>query len=370
MAQVGDRRLEMMEVDVPPVGEDEGLLRVEACGLCGSDVEQYEGLLQRKGLVEYPIIPGHEPVGIIEEIGAEASQTWGLQTGDRVAIAGPMNCGRCEKCLSGAHHLCRSLFSNAAMLPAYGLMPLSFKHGLWGGYSEYIHLHPRTLFCKIPQNVPSTVATVYQALAAGLRWAVAVPATAIGDSVLVLGCGQRGLAAVVALRRAGISQIIVTGLHRDEHKLAIARELGASHTILADSENVVERVLQLTHGRGVDVALDVVPVSGQPVMDAVGAVRSGGTIVLAGIKGGTTGVALDTDAIVTREITIKGVMTQPYSFYREAVEMLGEDCERLSSLHTHEYSLDRVAEAIRVLAGNESTEKAISICVLPSQRSR
>lgn len=365
MAQLADRQLEMVEIDIPPVRADEGLLRVEACGLCGSDVEQYEGLLERKGLIHYPIVPGHEPVGIIEEIGPEAARTWGLKRGDRVAIAGPINCGRCAHCLRGAQHLCRSLFPDPKMIPGYGLMPMDFGHGLWGGYSEYIHLHPRTLFCKVPSNVPSRVATIYQALASGLRWAVSVPRAGIGDSVLVLGCGQRGLASVVALRRAGVSQIIVTGISRDHYKLELARELGATHTILADQENVVERTLEITAGRGVDVAVDVVPVSGQPIIDAVAAIRTGGTIVLAGIKGGSSKVAIDTDEVVTREITIKGVMTQSYDFYREALHMLGEDVARLSRLHTHEFSLANTEEAIHVLAGERSTEQPVSICIVP-----
>lgn len=365
IAQVADRRLEMTEVEIPPVRADEGLLRVEACGLCGSDVEQYEGLLSRNGLVPYPVIPGHEPVGVIEEIGADAARTWGLRKGDRVAIAGPLNCGRCEQCLGGAHHLCRSLFPAERFIPAYGLMPMSFGHGLWGGYSQYIHLHPRTLFCRVPAHVPAKIATVYQALAAGLRWAVAVPGTAIGDSVLVLGCGQRGLAAVVALKRAGASRIIVTGIARDAYKLALAQQLGATDILLADRENVVERVLQITGGRGVDVALDVVPVDGKPVSDAIAAVRMGGTVVLAGIKGGASSIAINTDTLVTREITVRGVMTQSYEFYREAIDLLGADLQRLAPLHTHEFPLERAEEAIAVLAGKHADQRPVSICLTP-----
>lgn len=144
---------------------------------------------------------------------------------------------------------------------------------------------------------------------------------------------------MVALRRAGVSQIIVTPISRDHYKLEQARELGATHTILADQENVVERTLDITGGRGVDVEVDVVPVSGQPIIDAVAAIRTGGTIVLAGINGGSSKVAIDTDLVVTCEITIKGVMAQSYDCYREALHMLGEDVARLSRLHTHEFSL-------------------------------
>jgi len=365
MAQIADRRIEKIEMEVPRVGPAEGLLRVEACGLCGSDVEQFNGLLARNNTVQYPIIPGHEPVGIIEEIGPEAEANWGVRKGDRVAIAGPLNCGRCDHCLGGTHHLCRSLFATEGFLPAYGLIPTTFGHGLWGGYSEYIHLHPRTLFCKIPDNVPARLATMYQALAAGLRWAVAVPETAMGDTVLVLGCGQRGLASVVALKRAGAGRIIVTGLARDSHKLALARQLGATDVIVADREDVTARVMEITAGRGVDVSIDVVPVSGIPIGVAINAVRTGGTIVLAGIKGNPSGIAIDTDQIVKREITLKGVMTQTYNFYREAVDMLSRDLALLAPMHTHEYALDDVETALKVLAGEVPGQQAISISIHP-----
>jgi threonine dehydrogenase-like Zn-dependent dehydrogenase len=365
MAQVADRRLEHIELEVPLVRPEEGLLRVEACGLCGSDLEQYHGLLAKNKIIEYPIIPGHEPVGILEEVGSEAAALWGLRKGDRVAIAGPLNCGRCFHCLGGSHHLCRSVFNAQKFIPAYGLIPTTYGHGLWGGYSQYIHLHPRTLFCKIPDNVPSRMATMYQALAAGLRWAVAVPKTAAGDSVLVLGCGQRGLACVVALKRAGVRSIIVTGLARDRFKLDLARQLGATATIVVDEEPVVETVMKLTNGRGVDVAVDVVPVAGEPILHAIEAIRTGGTIVLAGIKGGDDRLPINTDQIVTREITVKGVMTQPYEFYANAVELLGQDLAELAPMHTHEFPLADIEQALRVLGGEESGESAISISVHP-----
>jgi threonine dehydrogenase-like Zn-dependent dehydrogenase len=365
MAQVADRRLDQIEVEVPVVRSDEGLLRVEACGLCGSDLEQYEGLVVRKGMVKYPLIPGHEPVGVLEEVGPEAAARWGLKKGDRVAISNSLTCGRCTNCLGGSHNLCRSLFPGSDFVPAYGLMPMTFGHGLWGGYSQYIHLHPRTLFCKLPDHVPSRFATMYQALASGLRWAVAVPRTAAGDSVLVLGCGQRGLASVFALKQAGVRKIIVTGLARDRHKLELARQLGATATIVADEESVVERVMQLTNGRGVDVAVDVVPVSGEPILHAIDAVRNGGTIVLAGIKGGETRVPIDTDRVVMREITLRGVMTQTHEFYLEAVDLLSRELEQLAVLHTHEFALSDVEQALHVLGGKVPGENAISISIHP-----
>jgi len=362
MVQVAPKRLEMMELDVPPIAAGEALLRVEACGLCGTDIEQYHGRHRAQQQPDsYPMIPGHESVGIVEEIGAEAARTWGVAAGERVALLSMLSCRRCEYCLRGDLHLCKGFLPPT--LPHYGFMPLGYAHGLWGGYSEYIHLHPATLLCKVPANVPPQFATLYQALAAGLRWAVAVPGTEYCDSVLILGCGQRGLAALLALRAAGVRSVIVTGLAKDAFKLELARKFGAQ-TIVVDQESTVERVMALTGGRGVDVALDVTPRTPQPFLDAIEAVRVGGTIVAAGIKDNATPAAVIMNRLVYKELTIKGVNAQPIGFYQRAIDLLARELETFAPLHTHEMPLADVAEAIEMLSG-ERPGHAISISIHP-----
>ena len=364
MAQVGDRRLEMIEREIPKVGPDEALLQVEACGLCGSDVEQYKGNFVQKGFAEYPVIPGHEPVGRIAELGTEAARTWGVKVGDRVALEPHLSCGKCARCLTGSYHLCRSLFSVKSP-PSYGYLPMRVGHGLWGGYGQYIHLHPRTIVHRLPAELPLELSTMYQAIAGGIRWAVHVPETAFGDTVLVLGAGQRGLGAVIACARAGARTIIATGLTRDAKKLELARRFGAAHTIVADRENVVERVMAITDGKGVDVAVDVTPSAIQPVEDAIAAVRPGGRVVLAGLKGGTKKVPIDTDMIAMREIRLQGVFSQGNEPYDQAIDLLTKNHARLAPMHTHEFPLEAAATAIETLAGERPGEEAICISIHP-----
>ena len=129
MVQVADRRIEEDEHEVPPVGPREALLRVEACGLCGSDVEQFRGAMAAAGIMRYPVIPGHEPIGRIAELGAEAEQKWNVKEGDRVALEPHLSCGRCELCLRGDYHNCRSLMPPGAP-PCYGYTPRDVGHGL------------------------------------------------------------------------------------------------------------------------------------------------------------------------------------------------------------------------------------------------
>jgi threonine dehydrogenase-like Zn-dependent dehydrogenase len=157
----------------------------------------------------------------------------------------------------------------------------------------------------------------------------------------------------------------VTGLRRDRHKLDLALALGAHHTVVVDEESVLDRVLDLTHGRGVDLAVDVVPSSPQPIVDAVGAVRIGGTIVIGGVKGRTTKVALDSDLVLFKELTIKGVYSQGAPAYEQALRLLAENRYDLRRLHTHSFPLEDADTAIRTLAGECPDENAISVSLHP-----
>src|SRR5262249_42138376 len=206
---------------------------------------------------------------------------WGARGGAGPGLDPHPPCGLGPACSGGSYPLCRA--GRPRGLPAYGFLPMDLGHGLWGGYSTYLHLQPRTVLHRVPTSMPLELAAMYQALAAGVRWAVQVPRTALGGSVLILGCGQRALGAVIACKEAGAGTVIVTGLKPDAHKLALARALGADHAITADAEDTVERVMAITGGRGVDVAIDVTPAATQPIIDAVEAVRVGGTIVIGGV---------------------------------------------------------------------------------------
>ncbi len=149
---------------------------------------------------------------------------------------------------------------------------------------------------------------------------------------------------------------------------ALARDLGAHATIVADRENVVQRVMELTGNRGVDVVVDLTPVATQPIVDAVDAVRVGGTIVLAGIKGGSATVPLDSDRVVVKELTVQGVFTQTGPAYDQAISLLARDSAKFTRLHTHEFPLERAADAIETLAGERTGENAICVSLSPQAR--
>jgi len=150
VVQTGIASLEVHEFGVPEIGPDEGLLRMELCGICGSDVEQYDGRFDELGWTVGPTIPGHEPLGIIEQVGERAAKRWGVEPGDRVAVEPLIPCGECEACREGQRTRC----SGWGRMYSYGLLDTDVEPRILGGYSEYMYLHPNTVLHKMPLSMP------------------------------------------------------------------------------------------------------------------------------------------------------------------------------------------------------------------------
>jgi len=354
MVQTGVEKLELQHFERPSTSDNDGLMRVEACGICGTDYETLGGEFP----LPYPVIPGHEPVGIVEEIGPQAAQRWGLEPGDRVVLQSDFGCGRCQGCMD--YQSCRVAPGN------YGFIPTTLAPALWGGYAEMLYLAPGAVPHKISKQVEPRIAALYNPLGAGFAWAVAVPGLQFGDTIAVMGPGQRGLACVIAASASGAERIFVTGLgSRDAHKMALARELGADVVVDVEQEDVVERVLDETNGRGVDVTVDTTPHAAQPVIDAVRLTRDGGTIVLAGIKGGDQGISgFPTDEVAMRYQTLKGVRSVDYHSFRRAVRLIESGTVPIERLHTRHYPLEAAEDAVRALM-TSGDEPVISVTIEP-----
>ena len=248
MALTAPRTLEPRDITLPDIRHDTALLRIEVCGICGTDCEQFETGMH----VPMPHIPGHEPLGVIEEIGDTAAKRWNVDVGDRVAVETLLACHSCKRCLLGDYHLC-------ANRRVYSTIPLSEDHGLWGGYANHMVLDSQSILHRMDKSLAPEIAVMYNPLGAGFRWAVEIPGTKYGDSLLVMGPGQRGLAAVIAAKSVGAKTIIVTGLAADHKKLELAKLYGATHVIDIENEDLRERVKEITGGEGVDTVLDVTP---------------------------------------------------------------------------------------------------------------
>jgi threonine dehydrogenase-like Zn-dependent dehydrogenase len=357
VVQTAPRKLELRELPLPDIDDDSGLLRVEACGICGSDAEQYAGTLP----AEYPVVLGHEPLGTIAKIGDRAAKRWGVDVGDRVAVEAPIPCGHCRACLDGRYQVCRG----RGRMFGYSFVPLSRPPGLWGAYADYMYLDPHSLLHKVRSDVPAGIAVLFNPLGAGFRWAVDLPDTGPGDTVLVLGPGQRGIASVVAARAAGADTIIVTGLTRDAAKLAVARELGADHVIDVEQEDAHTRVKALTGGKGADVVVEVTANSPVPVAEALHYVATGGRIVLAGVKGFKAVPDFISDLVVVKEARIIGAFAVTWKGYDSAIRLIESGRVPLEKMHTHEFPLEQAEHAIRLLAGEIPGEQSIHSCLVP-----
>ncbi len=353
--QVAPRRIEIRAFDLGGLPERGALLRVEACGLCGSDLDSYRGETVAAGLVAFPFVPGHEPVGRIEWIDPESAESWGVGEGDRVAVEPLVTCGACTRCTEGDLRSCSHRF-------IYSCTPLGVVPGLWGGFAERMVLRPGSIVHRVEDDLSSEDAVLFNPLGAGFEWVCRLADTQVGDAVLILGPGQRGLACVVAAAEAGAETIIVTGLTRDRHKLELARELGATHTIDAEAENVVARVAEITQGRLVDRAIDVTPDAVEPIAAAVEAVRSAGCVVLAGLKGGREVRGPLPDRIVSKELTVRGAIGVSSWAFRQALRVLASRRYPLARLHTHCFPLDRIEHALAAL---ESGEGTVHVTVVP-----
>jgi alcohol dehydrogenase len=348
-------RITLQRFPLPAVGPDEALLKVEMAGLCGTDYHVYEGKL----VMPLPIILGHEILGHIAAIGERAAARYGVREGDRVAVEGTVPCWACEYCLKGSYRFCRSD-------RGYGLhMPTSEPPSLWGALAEYMYLAPGSVVSRVPESIPAKVAIVASIFANGIQWLRRHGDVSAGETVVIQGVGSQGLAATVIARESGAAQIIVTGLSKDAGRLALARDFGADHTIVADQEDVAERVRELTAGRLADVVLEV---TGSPsaIQSSVQLVRPQGRLVLAGLTGKETVTPLKLDQLVWNEVRVEGVFTKGADAISAANRFLEARGSRypLERMVSHVYPLAEAEAAIRA-SGGAAGDQFIKAVITP-----
>ncbi len=268
------RELEARSFNLPEIGDDDGLLRIEACGLCGTDHEEFTGEL----FPGFAFVPGHESIGVIEQVGARAAERWGVRAGDRVAVEVFLSCRACASCRGGEYRRC----ARHGLGDMYGLVPVDRQPGLWGGYAEYQYLAPDSMLLPVPAAIDSVTATLFNPLGAGIRWGVTVPETQPGAIVAVLGPGIRGLSVCAAVQDAGAGFVMVTGRgERDAPRLAAARDFGADLVVDIERTDPVG-ALRETAGGLADVVVDVTAKAPAAFVQAIRLARPGGTIVVAG----------------------------------------------------------------------------------------
>ena len=341
--KVGPSHTETRSFPRPALGDDDGLLRVAATGVCGADVKWYREADQE------PRILGHEIVGWIEEITPVARRRWGVNEGDLVALEEYLPCGYCEWCRVGEFRHCWAADPTASANMRFGGTPLSVAPALWGGYAEMVYLPANTVMHRIPAGISPSRAAYALPLGNGFQWAYLDGGLRTGAAILIEGPGQQGIGCLIAAREVGAGVIVVSGTAADASRLEIARILGAT-TVNIDEQELEPVVRDVTGGEGVDVVIDTTGGSAETALAALSCLkRKEGVAVLqpADVPSFPLGV------VNRKAITVRMTRGHSYGAVRMALEVLRSERYPFPLLNTHTYALDRVDEAIRTAGGRE-----------------
>lgn len=351
-------KMSLQTFDMPQIGPEDALMRIEMVGVCGSDVGMYHGKESWKPR-PFPIIMGHEMVGEIVEIGTLASQFHGVRKGDRVIVEYAIGCGHCEYCRKGNYVQCESQL-------CYGsLVSCNTPPHLWGAYGEHMYIHPRSVVHKVSKEIPPEVAILLTAVIGNaVRWLRIKGNVSIGDTVVIEGPGQQGLAAVAIAHDSGASNIIVTGTSDDAERMALAKEFGATHCCNIENEDPVEFVKEITGGKMANIVMDV---TGRPkgLTTSIDLVGKRGTIVMPGLYGLNTPVPLMIDRVIFKEVTLLGVFTHDITGVIPAIKLAESRKYPFEKLVTHRYPLDQGETAVKVAAREVEGENPIKVVIVP-----
>jgi L-iditol 2-dehydrogenase len=302
------KHLEIAELPDPTPGRGEVLVSVAACGICGSDVHGYDGSSGRR---IPPIIMGHEAAGTITALG---DGVLGFAVGERVTFDSTIFCGACNNCRRGDVNLC----DHRQVL---GVSCSEYRRA--GAFAEYVSVPARILY-RLPDTLSFNEAAVLEAVSVALH-GVALAKLLPDSTALVVGAGMIGLLTLQALRAAGCARIFVADV--DSTRLKLAQDAGAT-AVLSPNADLVEQVLQLTAGLGVDVSIEAVG-RNETVKASIDSVRKGGTVVLVGNI--SPEVTLPLQKVVTRQIRLQGSCASAGEYPR-AIELLASGAIRVKHL--------------------------------------
>lgn len=332
---------ELRELPLPAVTADSGLLAIEAAGVCGSDVREY----RRDGPAR---ILGHENVGRIEGVGSAAARRWGVAEGDRVVLEEYLPCGHCPTCRTTDFRLCTASDPVAGGI-RYGSTALSQAPGLWGGYSQYLYLHPNSVIHRAPSEVPAKLLALTLPVSNGYQWACVEGGAGPGTSVVILGPGQQGLACTLAAKIAGADRVVVTGLRRDAHRLRVAQSLGADVTVDLEDDGARQHLLDETLRGQVDLVIDTASGGTDALAMAADLLTIRGTLLLSTAPERVDDVPMK--ALQWKCATVKGVRGHSYAAVEWALDVISSRRYPLHEMCTHTFGLSDVDSAIRATAG-------------------
>lgn len=324
------KKLDLTEMPIPVIGPEDVLIKVKACGICGSDIHGYDGSTGRR---IPPLVMGHEASGEIAEIG-KGVKGWAI--GDRVTFDSTVSCGNCYFCHRGEINLCE----NRQVL---GVSCNEFRRH--GAFAEYVSV-PQNILYSLPETFPFHYAAMIEAVSIAVH-AVNLTPMPLGSSALVVGSGMIGLLVVQTLRLAGCGLIIAVDL--EDSKLDLAKSLGADVGLNPKNTDVVKAVQDLTGGRGADVAIEVVG-AGKTIDTAIHSVKKGGSVTLVGNI--TPRVEIPLQVVVSRQIRLQGSAASSGEF-PQCIDLLARGAIKVDPIISALAPLEQGADWFKRLYANE-----------------
>ena len=365
--------IQLTEFPYPKVPSNAALVRMEMSGICGTDKHMFKGETTHPGGQEtaFPIIPGHENVGIIEELGSEASdlevEDRKLKVGDRVVPICDVTCGTC--------YICRSSYgftTSCLRDVGYGTT-LSCKNPphLFGGWAEYMYILPQALLAKVPDGVPPEAAVLTEILSvpfcgfdkAMSPYALGKEGFGPGDTAIILGAGPLGICHGIMAKMIGAEKIIVVGA--PESRLELARKVCADYTVNIDNitepQERLREIMDLTDNRGADLVAECAGVP-DAVTQGLDMLRVGGTLIVAGnyVDMGPTLVNPQRQ-ILSKNAHIIGISGQTASSYAGSLRLIKRFLRTLpiESIVTHKFRIEEAERAVLTAISMESMEVVI-----------
>jgi L-iditol 2-dehydrogenase len=303
------KNLQLQDMPVPQPADDELLIKIKACGICGSDVHGFDGSTGRR---IPPIVMGHEASGVVEAVGRNVKD---FRLGDRVTFDSTVYCGECFYCQRGQVNLCEDREVIGVSTPLFRRM---------GAFAEYVTVPARIAYA-LPESMPFAHAALIEAASVAVHGASLTPIEP-GDTAVVIGAGMIGLLTLQAARQAGAQRVFVVDL--DDTRLKMASDLGATETFNSKTQNVVAEIQRRTEGRGEDVALECVGIT-DAIALAVESVRKGGAVTLVGNV--APKIELGLQSVVSRQIRLQGSCASSGE-YPEVIAMMADGRIRVEPL--------------------------------------
>ena len=333
----GDGTFAVRSFPVPEPPPGGAVLRIEAVGLCASDLAQLHGHRHVPGETS-PVVPGHEIVGRVHALAPDADL--GVAVGDRVAVDLVWRCGECAVCATGSPYCER--------MHVYGYTRgLEDGSGLHGGYAEYMEVGAGSHLLRLTDDVPAAELSLFEPLASVVNWFSRVDLRP-GETVVVQGPGHMGLICAAYAKLCGAGTVSVSGTGSDALRLAAARAAGADRVVDVDAEDLVEVVAGLTGGVMADVVVDLTDAA-VPVGLALQLARMGGRVLWAGLKN-MEPVPVVSDLVPLKGLSVVGGTGSTAESMRTAVDLLNEGTFPTDVLLGEVFTLDGLDEAMGLLA--------------------